>query len=275
MSSPQGQSSTELLCAAAFLVLASFLVWRGWRLGMVRMLVSIGAVVGGYFIGAFGGPLLAPLLRPTGYPDPLLALGGGAAIGLAFYVSARLVGAILFKRTAQQSFTPLRWLFGVLGAAIGVVEATALLLVLAMSVRVGGIIAESAGPAWQQTGLVNLKQKLEDGALGDLVKSLDPIPPDYYRMIGGFTGLLSNPRELAQFLASPAAKEIDHKPLEALQNDPRLNQQLQSGRLVELLKNPKIVGLLNDPKVRQALGNIEWHLPQKESPPNKPKPRSY
>lgn len=268
MLSPQSQSSTELLCVLAFVLAALFLIWRGWRLGLIRMLLSIGALFGAYFLGVFGGPFLAPLLRPTGLPDPLLELGGGILLGLGFYIAARTAGAIVFKRTAHQSFALLRLLFGLTGAALGVVDAAALLLVLAMSVRVAGTIAEG-NPAVPPV-LTNLKQKIDDSFLGPLIDSFDPISREHYRTMRVLAGMLSSQRNLARFVSSIPAAERDPK-LVALQNDRQLTEQIQKGSFWDLLKNPKVVGIVNDPKLRELLSSIDSDQGTNRQSP-KPKP---
>src|SRR5476651_1679648 len=47
------------------IVLILFEIVRGWRLGMMRQLMRVAAVVAGYVAAYFGGDLLVPLLRSS------------------------------------------------------------------------------------------------------------------------------------------------------------------------------------------------------------------
>src|SRR2546430_12028874 len=58
------------------LVLIAFQVVRGWRLGVVRQMVRLLALVSAYAAGLFGGRMLLPLLRPIlRVPDLLIKIG--------------------------------------------------------------------------------------------------------------------------------------------------------------------------------------------------------
>ena len=59
--------------AAALLVL--FKAWRGWRLGVVRQIAGLVALIAAWVCGIFGGKLVAPLLRELWPgPDRLLSI---------------------------------------------------------------------------------------------------------------------------------------------------------------------------------------------------------
>ena len=62
-------------------VLILFEVVRGWRLGLVRQLVRIAALVVAYAAAIFGGRLLVPIVRPfLKMPDIVLSFLAGAVL---------------------------------------------------------------------------------------------------------------------------------------------------------------------------------------------------
>src|SRR5688572_3545673 len=97
-----------------------FTAWRGWRLGFMRQLMSILALAGAYIIGYFGGGPLGTILHKfIDYPESALAVVGAVGLGFLVYCCIALVGAILFKKTSQQSVGLVRFGYGTTGAVFG------------------------------------------------------------------------------------------------------------------------------------------------------------
>jgi len=102
-----GSSLWQTIFVSFALVLILFEVVRGWRLGVVRQGVRLLALVAAYAAALFGGRFLLPLLRPMlRAPDFFISLLAGALLGLVVYAILNMIGAILFKRTGQQSAEP-------------------------------------------------------------------------------------------------------------------------------------------------------------------------
>ncbi len=102
-------------------VLILFEVVRGWRLGVMRQIVRALAVVAAYVTAIFGGRILLPLLRPfLKVPDIIISVAAGAILALIVYTVITAVGAILFKRTGQQTAGTVRLLYGISGAVAGI-----------------------------------------------------------------------------------------------------------------------------------------------------------
>src|SRR5258706_7953662 len=67
-----------LICAVLFV---AFTAWHGWRLGIVRQIMSILALAAAYIIGYFGGSKLGPLLhRFIDLPERALAVMGALGV---------------------------------------------------------------------------------------------------------------------------------------------------------------------------------------------------
>src|SRR4026209_1662905 len=76
---------------------------HGWRLGLIRQLVRVIAIVVAYACGFFAANATIPIMRSVlKLPDPILAILGGAILAFVLFAAINLIGALLFKRTAQQ-----------------------------------------------------------------------------------------------------------------------------------------------------------------------------
>ncbi|PYJ71951.1 MAG: hypothetical protein DME75_06540, partial [Verrucomicrobia bacterium] len=85
-------------------ILLLFEVVRGWRLGLMRQLARVAALVAAYVAAFFGGRLLVPILRPFfKMPDIVLSILGGAVFAVVIYALVSGIGMVLFKRTDQRN----------------------------------------------------------------------------------------------------------------------------------------------------------------------------
>src|SRR5215831_8024029 len=67
-------------------VLILFEIIRGWRLGFMRQLVRIIAVIVAYASAVFGGRLLVPVFRPfLRVPDIVVTTLAGAIVAIVVY----------------------------------------------------------------------------------------------------------------------------------------------------------------------------------------------
>src|ERR1051325_2984939 len=91
------------------IVLILFELIRGWRLGLMRQLFRVAAVIAAYGVGMFGGWMLLPIGRTfLRMPDPVITMLGGAVLALLIYSVVSSLGTIFFKRTAQHSSVAVR-----------------------------------------------------------------------------------------------------------------------------------------------------------------------
>jgi hypothetical protein len=253
-------------------LLIVFFIWRGWRLGLARQAADLFGLICGCVAGYFGGGYVAPLLWSLGFPKTILELLGQVIVGLTVYLVIVICAAIFLKKTAQQSFGPLRWVFGFGGAAIAL--ATGLLFVgtALVGIRLYGTILQptaearpdartaraNALPGWMN-GVVKLKQALEEGIPGFLFTKADPVSTETYDIAGKMGSVLANPRAVERFLAFPNVRPLaEHPKIVALRDDPELLREAQSGNYAGLLRNPRLVRAMDDPEIARLLHRLDF-----------------
>ena len=122
-----GSRVWQIIFLSFAVVLILFEIIRGWRLGILRQLMRVAAVIAGYAAAFFGGNMLVPLLRPlVTVPDMLLSAVGGAILAVLVYAVVAGLGRVLFKRTAQHSSSVVRLAYGLSGAVVGFFSAHSL-----------------------------------------------------------------------------------------------------------------------------------------------------
>ncbi len=77
---------------------------HGWRLGLVRQLVRVIAIIVAYSCAFFGARATVPIVRSfLKLPDPILAVLGGAILAAILFAAINLTGALLFRKTAHRN----------------------------------------------------------------------------------------------------------------------------------------------------------------------------
>lgn len=272
---------TVLLSFAVVLLL--FEVIRGYRLGLPRQLMRGAAVAAGYAAAYFGGNLMLPLLRPIlKWPDFIVSMIGGALLALVVYGVIASLGSLLFKRTAQHPSGSVRLIYGFSGALTGIVFGLFFIWLILVGIRSVGSIADAqvqAQPRVQRNPappqrdeksfplenidadsltafLARLKNSVELGKLGDVVKQTDVTPPAVYQTLKDAGTVCANPESARKFLSFPGAVELsEHPKIVALRNDPEIADLIRQGRILDLLQNRRVLEAANDPtlveKVKQ------------------------
>lgn len=263
------------------LVLIAFEIVRGWRLGLVRQMVRVGAVLAAYGAGLFGGRLLLPVLRHlVRAPDFAISVVSGAVLGLLVYALITGIGAILFKKTSEQRVGMVRFLYGLTGAVLGIFFGLFSVWLIVVGIRATGAVASAevhsgitpppaarvvASPPTRATpppliaSLAKLKNSLELGSLGHIVQGVDVVPATTYQSLGKLGAVVSDPRSAARFLASPGAERLSRNPrILALRDDPEIIALVQQQRFLELLQNPKLINALNDPQLATELHGFDF-----------------
>lgn len=264
-----GWSLWQLVFVSFALILIAFEVVRGWRLGVVRQMVRILALATAYASALFAGRALLPLLRPFfRLPDFILSLAAGAILALIVYAVINALGAILFKRTAQQPVGIVRFLYGCAGATLGIFFGLFGVWLTVVAVRSLGAIAgaetkvtttaKQARPA-PLGSLAQLKHAIEQGPLGDAVKAIDVVPAQSYDTLGKLGTVVSNPRSAERFLTCPGARALtENASIMSLRNDPEIMQLIEQQRYLELLQNPKLIAAMNDPALAAQLRSFDF-----------------
>lgn len=269
---------TVFVSFAVLLIL--FEVIRGWRLGLVRQVVRLLALILAYTGAVFGGRMLLPLLRPSfRLPDLLISIIAGAILAFAIYAVVNLLGALLFKRTGQQPAGFVRFLYGLCGAFLGIVFGLFTIWLVIVGIRSLGAIAnaqlrsqassQAQFPSHQTTSsndsnplinsLARLNNSIELGPVGKTVTAVDVVPPQTYQTLGKLGTVVSTPQSAERFLSYPGAKELTENPkLVALRDDPEIIALIQQQRFLELLQNPKLIEALNDPALAAQVRGFEF-----------------
>ena len=267
-----------------------FEVVRGWRLGLIRQLVRVAALVMAYAAAVFGGRLLVPITRPfLKMPDIVLSILAGAVLALVVYALVTSMGKVLFKRTGQQNSQLVHLIYGFAGAIVGLFFGAFVLWLIVASVRAVGTVADAqvrsqarspeaaqsatlraldvrrrflSEPNWESpalaTSLVRLKNSLELGLLGNAVKQTDPVPLKTYETLGKVGSVFSNPERAQKFLTFPGARELsEHPKIVALRGDPDISEMIAQGRFLDLLQNQRIIDAANDPELADRIKKFD------------------
>ncbi|MDQ2919745.1 MAG: CvpA family protein [Verrucomicrobiota bacterium] len=272
-----GSSLWQTVFVSFAVVLLLLQVLRGWRLGLPRQLVRLAALVIAYAVALFCGQMLLPLLRPIlKAPDFVLSALGGAILAALVYVIINTTGAILFKRTSQQESRLVRLVYGISGAAFGVVFGLVFIWMVIVGIRSIGAVAEaevSAGTPRVATHrtvaksldenslsqlMARLKRSLELGHVGDVVKQTDVIPTGIYDTLSKVGEVFAKPERAARFLSYPGVTELaDNPKILALRADPQIQRMLEEGRLWELLQDDRLIEAANDPELAKQVKKFD------------------
>jgi len=276
-----GSSAWQTVFVSFAVLLILFEVIRGWRLGILRQLMRVAAVIAAYAAAFFCGNMMVPMMRHlVTMPDIILSALGSAILAMLVYAIVSSLGPILFKRTAQQSSGAIRLVYGACGATVGFLFGAFFIWLMLVGIRSVGSIAEaqvqarttngtkrnSSGPLAQpqspdevapkpevdvdslMTLLARLKNSVELGAVGDVVKKTDAMPPGVYQTLSEVGTVLANPETARRFLSYPGAKELsEHPKIVALRQDPEIATMIAQGRLFDLLRDARIIEAANDP----------------------------
>lgn len=268
-------------------VLFLFEIVRGWKLGLPRQLVRVGAIIAAYSVALFGGRLVVPIIRPLiKLPDFVISALGGAVLALIVYSIVTTLGRVLFKRTGQQESGIVRLIYGATGAFVGIFFGAFLLWLLIVGIRSLGSIAEAqvnaqapgAMPAFAEpasrrkrrelvtapdrnsfaVSLARLKKSIELGSVGNVVKQTDVLPSGIYDTLGKTGEVFATPGSAQRFFSYPGVRELaDNPKLLALRADPAIAKMLAQGRLLDLLQDDRLIEAANDPELAVHLKKFD------------------
>jgi hypothetical protein len=277
-----GSTLWQIVFLSFAVVLLLLEVIRGYRLGLPRQLMRGAAIICAYAAAYFGGQILVPLLQPIlKWPDFILSMIGGAILALVIYGLIASLGSILFKRTAEHGSGTVRLVYGFSGALTGVVFGLFFIWLILVGIRSVGSVANAQVQAHRRpepqlpvsradasrplenldgdaltSFLARLKNSVELGTAGDLLKRTDVTPPAVYQALKDAGTVATNPESARKFLEFPGAIELsEHPKIVALRNDPEIANLIRQGRILELLQHPRVLAATNDPtlveKVKQ------------------------
>lgn len=252
-------------------VVMGWCVWSGWRSGVVRSGIALGGMFAGGAVGLAVGGMLGPLVgNILPIPGVFVGVVAGLIIGLAIYFSAWFLGALLFKRTAQQKSVALRLIYGGGGAVLGAFLGLTLIWGLLLFVRgLGGFYqgvyesgAQASGvsrqPSAAEMALVKLKRSIEAGSTGRQIEAIDIMPAETYRIFDKVGRLVAQPAALRRFLDYPQIREVlDDPQIVAVTADPEAANAAQTQDYGGLMKNPALLRAANDPALIAKLQKID------------------
>ncbi|HEY4285018.1 MAG TPA: CvpA family protein [Chthoniobacterales bacterium] len=286
-----GSHLWQLVFISFAVVLVLFEVLRGWNRGVARQLARLAALIAAYFAAFFGGTFMVPLARPfVNLPDRIVSIAAGAVLALVIYAIINGIAAVMFKKTKQYDSAAARTFCGLGGAVIGVFFGFLLVWMMVVGVRSLGSIADArirqeaagqtstasdrtlhavdirrrlAGEAPEENStvmasLARLKNSLELGSVGDIVKKTDVVPEQTYETLGKIGQVVSNPETAERFLSFPGAQQLStHPRIVALRNDPEIAALIEQGRYIDLLQNQRIIDALNDPTLTDQIRKFD------------------
>src|SRR6266550_598489 len=283
-STAAGSTLWQTIFVSFAVVLLLLEIVRGYRLGLPRQLMRGAAIIAAYAAAYFGGQVLLPLLQPIlKWPDFILSMIGGAILALVIYGLIASLGSILFKRTAQHSSGTVRLVYGFSGALTGVVFGLFFLWLILVGIRSVGSIADAQVQARPRSDasasaprtdkpvalenfdadsltsfLARLKNSVELGKLGDLIKNTDVTPPAVYQTLKDAGTVCANPESAHRFLSFPGAAELsEHPKIVALRNDPEVADLIRQGRILDLLQNRRVLEAANDPSLVEKVKQFD------------------
>jgi len=245
---------------------------RGWRIGVVRQLVNLVALVVAYGVAILAGRAATPILHPLGYPDLLMSVIAGSICCCVVYYALKGVGAVVFRRTNEQSLGLVRLGYGAGGSALGMVGALVVVWFTVLAIRCLGTVAQAEvalarTPEARREGvtvsamtaeLAQFKQSLDSGATGALLNGTDPVPQRVYLILNKIARVISNVDSMQRFVAYPGTKVLSENPqIQALRKDPQITQEVARRDYLGLLGNPKIAAAVNDPNLEELVRRFE------------------
>lgn len=252
-----------------FLAAVLFLLWEtfaGSRRGVVRSGIHFCAFLFSGVLGMLAGQATAFVVEKVapGYGFLAGALAG-SLLTLLILGLMLFLGAILFKRTGQQSSGLLRLFYGAGGAFFGLLTGLVLVWGGITLIRTFGLAAEIAAgnrPAGSippiAKGMLTLKESLELGPAGKVVESVDILPPQVYELLSRIGKLTSDQEAMMRFLDYPGVQEIMQNPrVAALLNDRSVSSAAEQKNFLLLMQNRALLEAVQDPALQKQLTEFD------------------
>ncbi|MFQ3578304.1 MAG: hypothetical protein SNJ52_04765 [Verrucomicrobiia bacterium] len=302
---------TDSSFATPLFLLASLAIvlvhtWSGWALGLPLALVRVVGLGGGVVCGIWASRFAPDVIRGwVRLPDAALAVVGGIFSGLLAWGLISIVGGILFKRTRDQKGFFVKGLYGLSGAAVGLVTGLALVWAGVIAVRLLGAVAgeqlvamehrqgaahasDSGTPASAESGneggrrrlqarvvrtLATLRQELDQGIVGAFAQLLDPIPDSFYLILSKGARVMSYPETMSRLLDHPGVANLSKEStFRALVGDLEIAKLARAGDYLALMRHEKVIAAANDPDLLRAIqaldieGALDFALQAIEAP---------
>lgn len=281
-----GSHAWQMAFVSFAVVLILFEMLRGWSNGLPRQIVRLCAIVAAYGAAYFGGRIMLPFVRPiVRLPDVALCAIGGALLAMFIYAVISGSGALLFKRTAQQEAGAVRLIYGASGALLGLFFGLFFVWLLVIAIRSVGSLADAQVQArtpaplpanarrivngrlvsareWKPHSvtelLARLKNSVEMGKLGDVIKKTDPLPNGSLKTVERVGETFTKAETAERFLASPGARELAmHPRIVQLRQDPQIMRIISQGKILDLLQDQRVIDAINDPTLIERIKHFD------------------
>lgn len=293
MSTSQASPFWQVVLLSAALLFLLWETWRGWRAGVVRSGVSLAAIVFSTLLGYATARIVAlPFGGFGSFTGAMVGLFIGGGVAVVVFVAIWILGVVLFKRTEHQGSTPIRWLWGAGGALLGLLTGLILVWSGISIVRSLGALAEarvetrqesSQSPSKVANGLVTLRDSLELGATGQVVRAVDPMDPEVYKLILQVGKISGDQDAMMRLLQYPGIQKVMESPrIVELMNDPDIIRAAESRNVFALMSQPALREVLQDPVFMAEIKKIDLEAaleyatspqPSPARPKNTPPPR--
>ncbi len=278
---PDGTSWQSILFGGAAAIVLIH-AWRGWRLGVMRQLISILALVLAYLAATVERDRIVPLLRPLGLPDRYLSFVGGVLLAIVIYSVVMMLSAIIFKKTSQQDVGLVRVGYGFFGALIGAGKGLVIVWFAFVVLRLIGIVAEMRvemanhplpkhvrdrlpehvepdPPGAAVKAIAEMKGALDDSAIAGVLDRLDPFPSSLHRIIPKTIRVLSDEKAARRLQDFPGMEAlVKHPKLVELQRDPEVAKAIAEQNFLAVFRNEHVQKSLTDPEFTATLRKFEY-----------------
>ncbi len=239
-----------------FALLLFLLACRGWQRGIVRQglsLCALAVAVGvGYWAYQSCGLVTADFFRiPRVFGSGFIAV----VLGLMVYLCITIPGAVLFKKTSQQTGI-IRFFYGVGGALCGI----------AWGALLWGFFALPASPHVEKGGrwtlipkaVFSLGKAPAHSTIGNAkVTTFEQSTNSLYETFHKVSRVVVNEHAMIRFLQYPDVRRVmETKAVSELMHTPEFAEAVSSRNVVGLLFHVKLYQTLKDPEVEQAIKRV-------------------
>lgn len=215
--------------------------WRGWRLGLVRaVLSSITLIVAGllgWMIGEFAAEVLGAWL-----PWSVFLTRVGVAVGLALcaYFVVAILSGLLLKKTKDHESRIARGFFGLGGAVVGLLT--------------GGLVIGSA--IWVMQEREPIAQDSTNASPETPAATIGF--ENSYQIIDKLTKVTRDPKAMERFLEYPGIQRIvTHPKIVELTSNPDINEAAMNKNYLAILSNPAVIKAVADPALAAELKKVD------------------
>jgi len=268
---PQASPGWQTAFLVWSIVCIGCLIFSGWRAGIIRGLIFLGAIAFSCMIGsAVAIAVPAGLIEWLPLPILIAKAMAGVAVGFVVFAGIWLLGAALFKRTAQQHSLLIKLLWGGGGAVCGLVVGLIVVLSILAGIRAIGAISEarveargdsSNAPslAFWESSIVKLKRSIEAGETGAWIQQVDVTPASFSRIVKKIGRVVADRHAAQRFLESPhVTRVVSDRAFVNLVADPEINEAAINGQYGAILMNPKVFDAIRDPVLWEKMQAVSW-----------------